>query len=133
MLQKAKRPCVLIVKMAYKGEKLDFAVPFRSNIHPSEKKEHYFGLPPRNSTKPGYRHGLHYIKMFPVSKTARQKYRVSGNKFAELIRDTIDKNEDRIVRECKEYLKNYENGIHPKYSTDIDLLLSKMKASLATA
>ena len=57
MLQKAKRPCVLIVKLKYRGETYDFAVPLRSNISPSAPKEQYFALPTRPTTKSHHRHG----------------------------------------------------------------------------
>ena len=32
ILQKDNRPCVLIVRLKYKGKNQDFAVPLRSNI-----------------------------------------------------------------------------------------------------
>ena len=33
-----KRPCLIIVKLKYRGIKCDFAIPFRSNI----KHEHFY-------------------------------------------------------------------------------------------
>lgn len=94
MLQKAQRPCVLIVSLKYKGKRYPFAVPLRSNINPSTPKEHYFPLPPRPTTKPKYRHGIHYSKMFPVKKDTLIKYRTSGNPSAELMKKMIDANEN---------------------------------------
>ena len=123
MLQKAGRPCALIVRLKYKGKRLDFAVPIRSNIHPSTPKDQYFALPPRSSTKPGHRHGIHYAKMFPVDKSIVIRFRVSNNPQALLMKFIIDKNEKQIIAECQQYLSRYEAGNRPQYSTDIDLLL----------
>lgn len=123
MLQKAGRPCVLIVKLKYKGKRIDFAVPIRSNIHPSTPKDQYFPLPPRTTTKPKHRHGIHYIKMFPVDKSIVLRYRTSKNPNARLMKKVIDQNEKQIVLECQQYLTLYECGIRPQYSTDIDLLI----------
>jgi len=127
VLHKKGRPYVLVIKLKYKDKKLDFAIPMRSNIPASSPKNEYFPLPPRPSTQPKNRHGLHYIKMFPVEKRYLQKYRTEGNDFAILIQNIIDKNSKRIVTECQKYLINYENGQRSEFSTDIDLLLSIMK------
>ena len=123
MLHKAKRPCVLIIRLKYKGRRYDFAVPLRSNINPSSPKDEYFPLPPRKTTKSKHRHGIHYIKMFPVRKDMLLLFRHKGNSEAELIKSIIDKNEKAIVKECQEYLIRYEKGLRPQYSTDIDLLI----------
>lgn len=123
MLCKANRPCVLIIRLKYKGRKYDFAVPLRSNINPSTPKNLYFPLPPRNKTKPRHRHGIQYSKMFPVKKDIINNYRIAGNKQAELIKQIIDSNEKQIINECQNYLNMYEAGARPLYSTDIDLLL----------
>ncbi|MCD8336399.1 MAG: hypothetical protein LUD18_03830, partial [Lachnospiraceae bacterium] len=68
VLYKDKRPYVLVIRLRYRGQKQDFAVPIRSNIPAAAPKNQYFALPPRPSTRPKNRHGIHYIKMFPVSK-----------------------------------------------------------------
>lgn len=123
MLQKAGRPCALIVRLKYKGRRIDFAVPIRSNISPSAPKDQYFPLPPRSTTKPKHRHGIHYIKMFPVNKSIVLRYRTSKNPNARLMKKIIDQNEKQIIIECQQYLTLYENGVRPQYSTDIDLLI----------
>lgn len=64
MLQNSDRPCVLILKLKYKGVNHCFAVPMRSNISAASPKNEYFPLPPRYTTRSERRHGLHYIKMF---------------------------------------------------------------------
>ena len=68
VLQKSTRPYVLVVRLKYKDACYDFAVPIRSNIPASAPKDQYFSLPPRPQTRSKNRHGLHYIKMFPVTK-----------------------------------------------------------------
>lgn len=90
VLQKSGRPYVLVIRLNYKGQKTDFAVPIRSNIPASAPKNQYFALPPRAATKPKNRHGLHYIKMFPVKKRYFVRYRTEGNSFAIMIQDIID-------------------------------------------
>ena len=124
MLQKAKRPCVLIVKLAYRGKRYDFAVPLRSNISPSTPKWQYFALPPRPGTKSKFRHGIHYIKMFPIDRSSVLRFRTKGNAAATRIKSIIDKHEKEIIQSCQKYLQDYENGIHPKYSTNIDFLIT---------
>ena len=126
-LSKAKRPCVLAVRLKYKNQNYNFAVPFRSNIPAASQKSEYFPLPPRSTTRSGNRHGLHYIKMFPVEKNQLQIYRTTGNKAATMYKKIINKNEKRIVRECQEYLNAFEKNHKSPYATDIDLLLSIMK------
>ena len=126
MLRKAKRPCVLVIKLRYKGHRYDFAVPLRSNIHPSTPKDQYFPLPPRKGTLPRHRHGIHYAKMFPVDRSILLKYHITGNPFAQLVKKIIDQNEKEIIRECQQYLTLYEGGHKPRYSTDIDLLLRQI-------
>lgn len=126
ILQKDNRPCVLIVRLKYKRKNQDFAVPLRSNIKASASKEQYFPLPPRPTTKSGNRHGLHYIKMFPVSKQYLVRYRTEGNVFSQMIKSILDKNEKRIVQESQRYLSRYEAGDRPLFSTDIDFLLTQL-------
>lgn len=122
MLHKAKRPCALILKLTYKGKRRDFAIPFRSNISPAAPTEQYFPLPPRSTTKNGYRHGLHYIKMFPVDKTKVDKFRMD-DMYYKMIHAILNRDEKQIVKECQEYLHKYEIGIRPAYSTNLDLLI----------
>ena len=125
MLQKAHRPCALIIQLNYKGHRYDFAVPLRSNIHPSAPKDQYFALPNRGTTRDNYRHGVHYIKMFPVDRTKVHKFRTEGNLYYTLIKAVLDKHEKEIIRACQDYLIKYEQGKRPKYCTDIDLLINE--------
>ena len=124
MLQKSKRPCVLIIQLKYKGNRYDFAVPLRSNISPAAPKDQYFPLPPRSTTKARHHHGVHYIKMFPVKRADTEYFLTKGNVGATLMKSILDKNEKQIVKECQQYLNDYEQGRRPAYSTDIDLLLN---------
>ena len=124
VLKKSGRPCVIVLRLKYKGQNYDFAVPIRSNIPAAAPKDQYFALPPRPTTRPGNRHGLHYIKMFPVTKEYQVYYRTEGNKFATLVQQIVDKNTRRIVSDCQQYLDRYAAGERPPFSTDIDFLLS---------
>lgn len=127
VLHKNGRPYVLVIRLKYKGRNHDFAIPLRSNIPASSPKNEYFALPPRPTTKPKNRHGLHYIKMFPVEKKYLNKYRTEGNDYAELIQNIIDKNSKQIITECQNYLFEYENDNKSEYSTNIDMLLKILK------
>lgn len=128
MLNKSKRPCALIIHLKYKGKRVDFAVPLRSNISPSTPKRQYFPLPPRHTTKDNFRHGVHYIKMFPVNKTKVHKFH-TDNIYYKTIKAILDKSEKIIVSQCQKYLEEYEKGVRPKYSTDIDLLLEVSRSN----
>lgn len=125
----SKRRVSLICKkslLKYRNTNYDFAIPIRSNIPASAPKNQYFALPPRPQTRPKNRHGLHYIKMFPVTKQYLIRYRTDGNRFATLIQTIIDKNSKQIVNECQRYLDLYSQGIKPLYSTDIDYLIEQL-------
>ena len=127
ILTKESRPVVLIVRLKYKSAKYDFAVPLRSNIAPAVPKNEYFALPNRPNTKPYHHHGLHYIKMFPVSKQFYELYHIEGNVSAKLNLAFIDKYEKQIVSECQEYLNRFSVGICPPFSTNIDILIDALR------
>ena len=126
MLQKANRPAALILKLNYKGTRYSFAIPLRSNISGNVPKNQYFPLPPRSTTKATNRHGIHYIKMFPIKREWMLPFHTEGNIYAALIKGIIDKNEKQIIKECQAYLDSYAEGNKPMYSTDLDLLISIM-------
>ena len=126
VLTKSKRPYVLVIRLKYKKKNNDFAIPIRSNIPSAAPKDQYFALPPRPTTRPKNRHGLHYIKMFPVTKQYLRRYRTEGNRFAILIQNIIDKNTKSIVDACQAYLDAYAQGQRPQFATDIDYLISQL-------
>ena len=124
MFNKDGRPCILIMKLKYKGAYHKFAVPLRSNITAAVPKEQYFALPPNSATRPGNRHGIHYIKIFPVDKRYVQKYRIENNTYLLQVKSILDKNEKQIISACQEYLKKYEQGLGHFMTPDIDGILS---------
>lgn len=117
------RPCIVVVRLRFRGKRRDFAVPFRSNIAPNVPKDQYFALPPRSSTKPRHRHGIHYIKMFPIEKEFQRKFRTEGNIYYEAIQRIINSNSKQIVEACQRYLDDYEKHGRPRYAVDIDRLI----------
>lgn len=125
-MQKHGRPCLIVLRLSFRGRKLDFAVPFRSNIAPNVPKDQYFALPPRPTTRPRHRHGIHYIKMFPITKQYQQKFRTVGNPYYESIAKIISSHESEIVAACQNYLKRYETEGRPRFAVDIDRILSLM-------
>ena len=55
LMLKHNRPCIVVVRLRFRGKRRDFAVPLRSNIAPNAPKDQYFALPPRPTTRPGCR------------------------------------------------------------------------------
>lgn len=125
-MRKHGRPCVLVLRLLFRGRRTDFAVPLRSNIAPNVPRDQYFPLPPRPSTKPRHRHGIHYIKMFPVSKTMLRRFRTEGNSYYEMLRTHIDTHTRDIVRACQSYLEKYEAEGRPRFAVDIDRAIKLM-------
>ena len=126
LLNKSRRPCVVVLRLKYKGRRYNFAVPLRSNITAAAPKNQYFPLPPRPTTRPRNRHGIHYIKMFPIKKEYLLEYHTEGNASATLMKKIIDRNTKTIVTECQNYLDEYAKGNRPKYSSNIDYLIEKL-------
>lgn len=124
MFNKDGRPCILIMNLKYKGVNHKFAVPLRSNITADVPKKQYFALPPNSATRPGNRHGVHYIKMFPIDNKYLQKYRIENNTYLLQVKSILDKNEKQIISACQEYLTEYERGKGHFMTPDIDGILS---------
>ncbi len=114
------RPCALVVRLKFRGRRRDFAVPLRSNIAPNVPKSQYFPLPPRPTTRERHRHGLHYLKMFPIERRFQRRFRTEGNIYYEKLQAILDENTARIVGECQAYLDSYEENGRPNYAVDID-------------
>ena len=129
-MHKHGRPCVLVLKLRFRGRRADFAVPLRSNIAPNEPREQDFPLPPRPSTKPRHRHGIHYIKMFPAPKRSLRRFRTEGNPYYEMLRAHIDAHTRDIVRACQAYLEKYEAEGRPRFAVDIDQAAKLMDSTL---
>ena len=129
LLQKGdSRPHLLVLSLRYKGEKRRFAVPLRSNIPPSAPKSQYFALPPRPTTKPKHRHGLHYVKMFPILPQYQERFHVTEGSTYALYQSIIDKNSAKIVSECQAYLDAYTENGKPSYAVDIDAVLRRLES-----
>ena len=126
-MQKHGRPCLIVLRLSFRGRKLDFAVPFRSNIAPNVPKDQYFALPPRPTTRPRHRHGIHYIKMFPITKSYQRRFRTEGSAYYETLQRIIDGNTKRIVSECQAYLDRYEREGRPRFAVDIDRIVGLLE------
>ncbi|MEG2338716.1 MAG: hypothetical protein RSB66_06505 [Clostridium sp.] len=120
MLNDQGRPCVLIIKLKYKGQKRDFTIPLRSNIGVSTPKWQYFSLPPNKATKAGNKHGVHYIKIFPVTKHYIDKYNIDGDEFLQMIHKKIMRHEKDIINSCQQYLFDCEEGKKHIMTPNID-------------
>lgn len=124
LYDKQGRPCVLLVNLVYKGQKCTFVVPLRSNISANVPKSQYFPLPPNTFTQPGKRHGLHYIKLFPMDRKYVRPYKISHSAYLVMIKSILDKNEKKIVNACQNYLREYEKGQGNSMTPDIDGILA---------
>lgn len=124
LFNKGGRPCVLIMRLKYKGENHQFVVPLRSNIPSNVTKDQYFSLPPNSTTKAGNRHGVHYIKLFPIDNKYIQRYRIENNAYMQGIKSILNKNERNIIAACQNYLYEYEQGRKHPNTPDIDGILS---------
>ena len=127
LMLKHNRPCIVVVRLRFRGKRRDFAVPLRSNIAPNVPKDQYFALPPRPTTRPGCRHGIHYIKMFPITKAYQRRFRTEGSAYYETLQRIIDGNTKRIVSECQAYLDRYEREGRPRFAVDIDRIVGLLE------
>ena len=119
-----KRPYLIILKLKYRGKKIDFAIPFRSNIPPNAKEWEFYSLPPNSTTKETYYHGLHFIKMFPIKKEYKEKFHTSKNEFFQkVIEAKIKKDLKLIVGKAQNYLIKYEEKIINEHSVNIDKII----------
>ena len=127
LMLKHNRPCIVVVRLRFRGKRRDFAVPLRSNIAPNVPKDQYFALPPRPTTRPGCRHGIHYIKMFPITKAYQRRFRTEGSAYYETLQRIIDGNTKRIVSECQAYLDRYEREGRSRFAVDIDRIVGLLE------
>lgn len=130
VMQEKDRPYMLLVRLKYKGKRIHFAVPLRSNISPSTPIDQYFPLPNRKTTRTRCHHGLHYIKMIPIKKQYVQKYYTQGDVFSTFIEAYIKGHEREIVERCQNYLDSYAASERKLFSTDIDKLLGILGLTL---
>ena len=108
---------------------IDFALPLRSNISKTVKKENYFKLPNNKKTKIGNHHGIHFEKMFPIKNEYKIKFR--KDEFLEkIIVPFIILHFKELVIQAQEYLNRYEAGIRTNYSTNIEEILKKLKIEI---
>jgi hypothetical protein len=119
-----RRPYLIILKLRFRGQKQDFAIPFRSNISSNTPGDQYHALPPRPSTNDFRKHGLHFAKMFPIKKQYLERFRTDGDTYYEMLHAIIERDLSTIIQEAQEYLRRYEEGIVVNYSTNIQGIFS---------
>ena len=112
------------MKLKYKGQNHKFVVPLRSNIAANTPKNQYFALPSNSATKSGNRHGVHYIKLFPIDSKYIQKFRIENNAYMQQVKSILDKNEKDIIIACQNYLYECNQGKKNPMTPDIDGILS---------
>lgn len=123
MKNEAGRPCVLLVQLLYKGIMRDFVVPLRSNISSTAPKEQFLSLPPNPNTKPKHKHGVHYIKLFPIDKIFVDKYHTSGTYYDKVL-SILERKESIIIENIKSYLSECENGNKHPMTPNIDGIIN---------
>lgn len=118
-----RRPYLVVLRLKYNGQRQDFAIPFRSNIPKATPREQYFPLPPRKSTKENRKHGLHFIKMFPIRKEYLQKFHTDKDPYYQMLTDYVNKRTKQIINEAQEYLSKLESGLRMNFATDIQAMI----------
>lgn len=118
------RPCVLLLQLKYKGKRQDFVVPLRSNLSSSVPKSDCLVLPPNKNTRKHRRHGLHYVKLFPIDKKYIDAYSVQGDEYYSVILSVLAKKEATVINACQAYLCQYEQGNRLYLTPNIDGILS---------
>jgi hypothetical protein len=76
-----------------------------------------------SNTKSGNKHGVHYIKLFPISKKYINKYNINNNDFLQMISEKIINNKKEIVDACQQYLVDCEVGKKHSMTPNIDGIL----------
>lgn len=120
------RPYLIILRLKYKGNRHDFAIPFRSIIANYIPRDQYFPLPLRPTTRSNRIHGLHYIKMFPIKKSFLEKFHTKGDPYYTTISDIIKRNLNDIIGQAQAYLDRYESGQRISMGTNIELIYSAL-------
>lgn len=124
----SKRPYLIILKLNYKAKKIQFALPFRSNINKFEPKINYYPLPTNTKTRDEHYHGLHFIKMFPVTNDFKLKFNITNNPyFNDVVYKKIEKDFKIIIAMAQNYLNEYEKGNKPLYCVNIDEIIKVLK------
>ena len=122
LYNKGGRPCVLLIQLKYKKKYHNFAVPLRSNISANIPKDQYFSLPPTKNTRTRNRHGIHYIKLLPITN----KYILPYYDCNKTVMKILETNNKKIVAAVQQYLYEYEKGnghsMTPRIDDIIDLL-----------
>ena len=125
LYNKQGRPCVLLIQLKYKKKYHNFAVPLRSNISVNTPSNQYFSLPPAKNTRPRNRHGVHYIKLVPITN----EYILPYHDCNKIVMKILKENEKHIVMAIQQYLCEYEKGkghsMTPRIDDIITLLTSK--------
>lgn len=127
-----KRPHILAVTLSYKGEEHLFAIPFRSNISPNAPKWQYYGLPPNRTTKSKHRHGLQFLKMYPVPLEDVTDFDMKSDSYFQMLEMYIEGHEEDIIREAQAYLDGHTNPKHPM-APDIDKILGYAATSASAS
>ena len=120
-----RRPCLLILSLVYKGKRMRFAVPLRSNISANSPRDEYFRLPNTSRTRPRNHAGLHFIKMFPVTKQSYDGYSIRTQSTRRTYM-SIQSNMSDITKAAQDYLIRYENGQCSQYAVDIDAIIEQV-------
>lgn len=118
-----QRPYCVVVSLKYKNHKLDFAIPFRTNINNYIDSNLYYKLPRKKSTKNNNVHGIHFEKMFPVNKKYYLKYNSKDPIFLKCL-GILNKNKKEIVKIAQNFLDLYYEK--SKYSVDIDRMIKEL-------
>jgi len=129
---KCKRADVVVLKMKFQGQKIDFAIPWRSNLKKGvTSPKSYFNLPNTTKTQSNHIACLDFHKAFPLPKknpasSYYGKYHVVESKDAYTLL-VIDNRKKELIKAFQEYLDNYCNIPSNVYHVDICKCIDKLK------
>lgn len=127
-----ERANILILKLTYRNEKYNFALPWRSNVPNTPKLSAViFPLPNTSKTIPGHKACLDFRKMAPLPKNNKLYHKYHLNLSNDYITVAfIEKNLPQIIKRAERYLHNREiEKIHVLGLVDLDGALRKLKAA----
>jgi hypothetical protein len=128
---KDDRPHLLVIKLKYKNNTHEFAIPIVSNVKKNVRFK--YKLPKRPGTKKGCVHAIHFEKMIPIEKS----YYGYGYRINKKILSFVKNNFSDIYQKAQDYLYFYEKNKSDKdkikdikFSTDIDEMIRILEKNL---
>lgn len=127
-----ERANLVIIRLRFKNNMYNFAVPWRSNIAPNAVPVNtYFQLPPTRKTKEHHVAGLDFRKMCILPNKKKNKNQYYTNYIINESKDAvtimyIKKNKKVIIDKAQNYLNNYTSISSKTYHVNLDNCLKQL-------